>query len=299
VTGTITEHLSRGVTTVCRAWAVSRRDGVAMGFTDHDRDLAFEGVTFRAATGLTARALQQTSGLAVDNSEAAGALSDTSVTEADILAGRFDGAEVRVWRVNWADVTERGLLFRGSIGEVVRAGGAFRAELRGLTEMLNAPQGRLFQRPCTAVLGDGRCRFDLAAAGYAAERAVEGVEAGRVFRFADFTGFDDRWFEAGRLRVLTGAAAGLVGIVKNDRLSAAGREVELWQALGAAVGPGDVVRLEAGCDKRLETCRLRFDNVLNFRGFPDIPGDDWLTAVPARAGGAKDGGSLQRRPPWP
>ncbi|MCL4188157.1 MAG: DUF2163 domain-containing protein [Rhodobacteraceae bacterium] len=299
MTGTIGEHLARGVTTVCRAWAVRRRDGVAMGFTDHDRDLAFEGVTFRAATGLTASALQQTSGLSVDNSEAAGALSDAAVTEADILAGRFDGAEVQVWRVNWADVAERALLFRGSIGEVVRDGGAFRAELRGLTEALNVPQGRLFQRSCAAVLGDGRCRFDLGAAGYAAERAVERVEEGRVFRFADFAGFDDRWFEAGRLQVLTGAAAGLVAVVKNDRLSAAVREVELWHALGAAVGPGDMIRLEAGCDKRPETCRLKFDNLLNFRGFPDIPGDDWLAAVPARAGGGKDGGSLQRRPPWP
>ncbi|MCC6304179.1 MAG: DUF2163 domain-containing protein [Rhodobacteraceae bacterium] len=299
MSGTIAAHLAGGVTTVCRAWAVRRRDGVEQGFTDHDRDLVFEGVTFRAATGMTARALQQTSGLAVDNSEAGGVLSDAAVTEADIVAGRYDGAAVRVWRVNWADAEERALIFSGTLGEVVRARGAFRAELRGLTEALNAPQGALFQRPCAAVLGDGRCRFDLSQAGYAAEVAVETVTGGRLFRFADFTGFDDRWFEAGRLEILSGAAAGLVGVVKNDRLSAAGREVELWQGLGDVVAPGDAIRLEAGCDKRLETCQLKFDNVLNFRGFPDIPGDDWLAAVPARAGGAKDGGSLGRRPPWP
>lgn len=299
MSGTIAAHLAQGVTTVARAWAVSRRDGMVLGFTDHDRDLAFDGIDFRAATGMTARALQQTLGLSVDNSEAAGALSSAAVTEADILAGRYDGAEVCVWRVNWAEVDQRALIFRGSIGEVVRAGGAFRAELRGLTEALNAPQGRLFQRPCTAVLGDARCRFDMGQAGHVAERAVEAVEEGRVFRFAEFAGFDDRWFEGGRLQVLTGAAAGLVGVVKNDRLSAAGREIELWQGLGAVVVTGDAIRLEAGCDKRLETCQLKFDNILNFRGFPDIPGDDWLAAVPARAGGAKDGGSLGRRPPWP
>lgn len=299
MSGTIAAHLGQGVTTAARAWAVSRRDGVVMGFTDHDRDLAFEGIVFRAATGMTARALQQTSGLAVDNSEAAGALSDASVTEADIMAGRYDGAEVRVWRVNWADAGERALLFRGTIGEVVRAGGAFRAELRGLTEALNAPQGRLFQRPCTAVLGDARCRFDLTQPGHVAERAVETVEEGRVFRFAEFAGFDDRWFEAGRLEVLSGAGAGLQGVVKGDRLSAAGREIELWQALAAPVIPGDAIRLVAGCDKRLETCQLKFNNILNHRGFPDIPGDDWLTVLPARAGGTKDGGSLGRRPPWP
>ena len=85
----ILAHLATGATTVCQCWAVSRRDGVVLGFTDHDRDLAFEGIIFRAASGMTARALQTGTGLAVDNSEAVGALSDASVSEADLMAGRF------------------------------------------------------------------------------------------------------------------------------------------------------------------------------------------------------------------
>ncbi|MDT8856310.1 DUF2163 domain-containing protein [Paracoccaceae bacterium Fryx2] len=287
------EHLAGGITTVCRCWAVVRRDAVVLGFTDHDRDLAFEGVAFRADSGLTARALQQTTGLSVDNSEAMGALSDAAVSEADLLAGRFDGAEVRAWLVNWASVEDRVLQFRGTFGEIVRAGGAFQVELRGLTEALNQPQGRVYQRDCSAVLGDGGCRVDLGQPGYFAERAVELVEDRRVFRFAEFRGFDDRWFERGRLVVLSGAAVGMVGVIKNDRLSAAGREVELWQSLGPQIGPGDLVRLEAGCDRRGETCRLKFNNFINFRGFPYIPGEDWLTTYPVSAG-MNDGGSLAR-----
>lgn len=285
-------HLQTGATTVARAWAVTRADGVVLGFTDHDRDLAFDGVVFRAASGMTARALAQTTGLAVDNSEALGALRDAGLREADIAAGRYDGAEVRIWMVNWADVAARRLEFRGTLGEVTRARGAFRAELRGLTEPMSQPQGRVYRAGCSAVLGDGACGFDLAQAGYFADVVAEDVE-GAVFRFAALPGFDDRWFEGGRLEVLGGAAAGLSGVVKNDRLSAAGRVVELWQALGAAVAPGDMLRITAGCDKRLETCRLKFDNLLNFRGFPDIPGDDWLMAHP-RQGGLNDGGSLKR-----
>ncbi len=219
------------------------------GFTDHDRDLAFEEVVFKASSGLSARALQQATGLSVDNSEAVGALSDASVTEEDIAAGRFDGAEVRAWLVNWADVEARAMQFRGTLGQITRGGGAFQAELRGLTEALNQPQGQVYVPSCSAVLGDARCRFDLMQAGYFAERAVEAVSDARVFSFADFAGFDDRWFERGRLVVLDGAAAGLVGLVKNDRLSDAGRMVELWQPLGAVIAPGDRVRIEAGCDK--------------------------------------------------
>ena len=273
-------HLATGATTVCRAWAVVRRDGTVYGFTDHDRDLAFEGVAFLASTGLTARALQQTTGLSVDNTEALGALSDASVSEPDLLAGQFDGAEVRAWLVNWASVEDRVLQFRGTFGEVSRSGGAFQAELRGLTEGLNQPQGLAYQRGCSAVLGDGKCRFDLAQPGYFTERAVEEVVDQRVFRFASVGGFDDRWFEGGRLVGVTGLASGLVGLVKNDRIVGTGREVELWQSLGSDLVAGDLIRIEAGCDKRADTCRVKFGNFLNFRGFPHIPGEDWLTSYP-------------------
>jgi uncharacterized phage protein (TIGR02218 family) len=286
-------HLEGGVSTVARAWRVVRKDGVVLGFTDHDRDLAFGGDTYRAGTGLTARALQQTTGLAVDNTEAMGALSDAAVTEDDLLAGRFDGAEVTAWLVNWADPEARVMQFRGRFGEITRAGGAFQAELRGLTEALNQPQGRVIQRPCAAILGDGACRFDLTLPGYSSERAVEVVEEGRVFRWADFGGFDDRWFERGRFRVMTGLAAGVIGVVKNDRITATGREVELWQAVLPGIAVGDLVRIEAGCDKRAETCRLKFGNFLNFQGFPHVPGEDWLASYPVRSS-LNDGGSLGR-----
>ncbi|WP_128253818.1 DUF2163 domain-containing protein [Falsirhodobacter deserti] len=289
---TLAEHLAEGATTTCRAWALTRRDGVTLGFTDHDMDLTFDGMTFRASSAMTARALQQSTGLSVDNTEALGALTDAGVTEADILAGRFDGAELRCWLVNWSDPSQRRLEFRGALGEIARAGGAFRAELRGLAEALNQPQGRVFQRGCGAVLGDRACRVDLSQAGYATEIAAEVIEDRRIFTFADLAVFDDRWFERGRIRVMTGAAAGEVGIIKNDRLTDAGRKVELWQSLGP-IASGDLVRLEAGCDRLAETCRLKFRNLINFQGFPHVPGEDWLTAYPTSRG-SNDGGSLFR-----
>ena len=280
-------HLASGLTTVARCWKVERRDGVVLGFTDHDRDLSFDGLTFKAETGLTAAALQQTTGLAVDNTEATGGLSSEAIREADITAGRYDDAEVVAWLVNWADTDERVIRFRGTLGEISRDGTVFRAELRGLSEKLNHPMGRAYQSDCSAVLGDARCRVDLSAPGYFWEGPVETV-LDKTFSWASLDGFDDRWFERGRMRVVTGAAAGLTSVIKNDRLTNDGRSIEIWQELRAAVGPGDVIRLEAGCDKSLATCRLKFANVLNFQGFPSIPGEDWLMAVPAlraRSGG--------------
>lgn len=285
-------HLDSGATTLARAWAVSRADGTVLGFTDHDRALRFGGIVFGPDSGLTAKALAQGTGLSVDNSEAYGALSSDAITEADLLAGRYDGAEVRIWIVNWAAPEDRALIFRGSFGEVTRGAGAFSVELRGLSEPLGAETGRIYHPRCAAVLGDARCGLDTSGVGYRLEIAAETVGDARLFRFAAVAGFDDRWFEKGRFEVLSGAAAGLVGVVKTDRIEGAGgRRIELWSRLGADVAPGDLLRITAGCDRRAETCRLKFANFLNFRGFPHIPGEDWLTSYPV-SGTENTGGSL-------
>jgi uncharacterized phage protein (TIGR02218 family) len=287
---TLEAHLSLGVTTVARCWAVTRRGGATLGFTDHDRALSFEGIEFRPETGLSAAALVQGTGLAVDNSEVLGALSDAAISEADLDAGRWDGAELRLWHVNWADPASRRLRFRGTLGEVRRQGGGFAAELRGLAEPLNRPLGRLYGRGCQAVLGDGRCRVDLARPGLVAELPA-GETGGRLFAPAGLEAFPPRWFERGRLRVVSGRAIGQEGIVKHDRSNALGRRLELWAPLRLPVAPDDLIRLEPGCDKTPATCRVKFDNIANFQGFPFIPGEDWLLAVP-RQTGLNDGGPL-------
>ncbi len=286
-------HVESGSTTLCRCWAITRKDGVVYGFTDHDMNLAFESITFKADSGLSALALQQSTGLSIDNTEAVGALSDAAVREEDIDAGRFDGADIRAWLVNWSDVSVRWLQFRGSIGELRRSGGMFHAELRGLTEALNRPLGRVYQKPCTAVLGDSACGFDLATSGYSEQRPVEEIENRSVFSWQGMSNFEPGWFARGRLLVESGMAKDLWGLIKHDRFEDGARVIELWEPLRAEIAMGDVVRLEAGCDKRMATCRLKFNNFINYQGFPDIPSEDWMMAVPKQSG-INSGGSRRR-----
>ncbi len=283
-------HLAGGLTTVCHAWAITRQDGKVFAFTDHDLPLSFAGYDFRADTGLSALALSQSTGLSVDNTEALGALSDASLREDEIEQGRFDGAQVRAWLVNWADPAQRWLNFRGTIGELTRAGGGFRAELRGLTEGLNRPLGRVYQKPCTAVLGDAACRFDTDQEGYAQALAVQSVTGARRFLWRDFEVYDADWFTRGRLEVLEGPAQGLWGTIKSDRTEGRERVIELWEPIRGLVGAGTMVRLIAGCDKWVDTCRLKFNNFDNYQGFPDLPGEDWVVSVPS-SGNANTGGS--------
>lgn len=291
MTAALWDHLAAGAGTTARAWSVTRSDGLVLGFTDHDAPLGFDGIEFRPESGLSALALVQGTGLAVDNTEATGVLSSDAITEEDLLAGRFDGAQVRMWLVSWADPAARSLRFAGTLGEVRLTGGSFSAELRGLAEALNRPVGRLYQVNCSAVLGDSRCRVDLSRPGFRAD-APAGATDGQVFRLTLPGTYPERWFERGHLVVRGGAAEGLSGVVKRDRTDGGQRVLELWAPLPVAPAPSDPIRLEPGCDKRAETCRGTFANMANFRGFPFIPGEDWLLSVPVSAG-VNDGGPLR------
>ncbi len=275
------DHLASAATTLCRCWRLVRRDGRQFAFTDHDEPLSFSGVSFVPTEAPTASAMEQTTGLAVDNSEAVGALSHAGLTERDILAGRFDAAKVETWLVNWSDPRQRRLQFRGEIGEIERSGGAFRAELRGLTEDLNQPQGRLYQRPCRAVLGDRECGVDLGDPAYSLEVALTAPPAGTVLTLPDV----DKpagWFGRGTVEVLDGGAAGDRRLVKADQRTAEGRQLSLWDALPGEVATGTGVRVTAGCNKSAAMCRAKFGNMVNHRGFPFLPSEDWLYAYPKR-----------------
>ena len=120
-------HLATGVTTLCHGWRLTRRDGLVMGFTDHDRTLVFDGTTFLAASGFSASGREEEQGLASATSEVTGGFSAESITQADLAAGLYDGARVELFLVNWADPTQRLRLKVEEVGEVTRAGSAFKA----------------------------------------------------------------------------------------------------------------------------------------------------------------------------
>lgn len=284
--GGLLEHMQSGATTVCRCWKIDRKDGVTLGFTDHDEDIRFDDVVFHADSGLTASALDLATGLSVDNTEAVGLLDSDLLTETDIKQGKFDGAQVMSWIVNWASPDQRAVVFRGSIGEICWGSGEFRAELRGLSEPLGQSRGRVFQKPCSAVLGDARCGVDIGGQAFRVEAIVDRVVSNSVLTVTAPSGYPDRWFERGRLEW----PEGQVSVIKMDDLKDGVRKITLASTLHQAPEIGASVTLVAGCDRRSETCRVKFNNVKNFQGFPDIPGEDWMTQLPS-SGQAHDGGS--------
>lgn len=287
-------HLDGGATTLCHCWRLTRRDGAVMGFTDHDRDLAFAGTAFRALSGLEGAEVTAELGFAVGGGEVSGALVAAALTEDDLAAGLYDDAGLESWLVNWADVTQRLLLDTGSIGEVRRTEHAFVAEVRGLMHRLDEERGRLYRPACAADLGDGRCRVNLEAAAFTATGTVAASDGRLGFTTAALASQADGWFTGGVVTWTAGANAGTAIDVKLHRRVGSTAEVVLWQPMPRPIAAGDAFRIAAGCDKRFETCRTKFANALNFRGFPHMPGNDFVVQIPRQGEPGHDGGSLFR-----
>ena len=276
----------------CYAWAIERTDGHVFGFTDHDQEVSFEGAVFKPTSGLSSSAISKTTGLSVDTTEVLGGITDASVREEDIVSGKFDNASVRCWRFNWSDLSDRSLEFRGLIGEIRQTGGTFQAEIRGLAALLNRPRGRLYQSPCSAVLGDKRCK--LATNNPAFSRTLKVIKSAgnATFILDDPLDLDEGWFVQGAFFVLSGDHSGSSGMIKLDEKTENHRKITLWKGFVHDLQPGEDVRITAGCDKQFLTCQKKFSNTVNFRGFPDIPNDQYVMQSPEQFQN-RDGGSLR------
>ncbi|TDX65643.1 putative phage protein (TIGR02218 family) [Methylosinus sp. sav-2] len=264
-----------------------------MGFTDHDRDLVFGGVTYRAATGLAATQIDGSVGLAVGSGEVIGALQSDGLGESDLANGRYDGAGVEIWLVDWRNVDNRLLIDAMTIGEVTRSEFAFRAELRSLAHLFGETRGDSYQRGCSADLGDARCKVDLSASSFHTTGVVLAVTPNTIV-VALAEDFDDDFFTGGSLIVTSGADAGVRVAVKSHRSSDGNVRLGLWSRLAGGIVSGDGVTLVVGCDKSAASCRSKFSNIVNFRGFPHMPGNDLVISYPSSLAPTMDGGSFFR-----
>lgn len=327
---------------------LTRQDGTVLGLVSLDRDLVVGGVTYEAMDPVTASAIQQRQDGSVDNLDVSGILTSNRITDTDILAGRWDGALVEMFLVNYLDspILDRVILLTGMLGEIRIADGQYHTELRSLSQRLQQEIVEITTATCTVrTLGDSRCKIGLAAANVSAitngpsgqvttatphglitgqgvyfygltgmtilnltTRIVQFVVSPTVFTLTDNTtgygtytgggqvGFqftrsvatvisptviyfgsdlnNTNFFTYGRVVFTTGLNANVAREIKSHTLSGGQAQLTLQEPFPFTVGGGDTALLEAGCDRRLLTCNSRFNNVVNFRGFPHLPGHD-------------------------
>ena len=259
------------LTSIALCWRLERSDGAGLALTSHDAGVLHDGVAFEPAPGITPAAVSRSLGLEPDSGEIAGALSADSLEADDLALGRWDGARVRLTAVDWTAPGEAPIaLLAGELGEMATRGESFSAELRGAAWRLEQPVCPSTSPGCRAHFGDKKCRVDLA--GRTSFASVVSSD-GALLLLDRAIGGD---YLLGRLRYLQGANCGLSTTI----IAITGTSVRIRDLARGPIAPGCRVELREGCDKRFETCTGRFDNGVNFRGEPHLPGNDLLTRFP-------------------
>ncbi len=267
-------HMAQAVTTLATCWKITRVDGTVMGFTDATEDLVVSGVTYKAATGFTPSAVKTPSDASVPNIDVYGMLNSSAITNADLAAGKYDYAAILIFIVNYADLTMGTMILRGGwLGQCDRYRNAFKTEVRGKAQALQQVIGDIYSPTCTATLGDTRCKQVLTT--FTKTGSVTAFSSASVFTDSA-SAQADSYFNNGVLTWTSGLNNGLRMEIK----SFVSKVFTLPLAMPYAIGIGDTYSAVAGCDKTLATCVSKFNNVVNFRGFPNIPGIDQLLRHP-------------------
>ncbi len=286
------EHLAGEGTTVAYCWRLTAPSGLSLGFTSHDHPISLLGKTYEPGIGFDGTQAMAQSDFQAGQEEALGFLSSDSLSEKELSAGLWDNAQVEVYLVNWQTPEQHELLRRGSLGEITRDADVFRAEFRSLAARLSEPKGRQLFHQCHADLGDPRCGIELNTPAYSRQVSITGKEAGNRLVIAGNTDIGTNWWSCGKLTFQSGPYANQPLRITSHIIEQGNHKLALWSPLTLEQSYPVIASIAAGCDKDWSNCQKKFRNIANFRGFPHMPGNDFVLAGPENQSAANNGGKL-------
>jgi uncharacterized phage protein (TIGR02218 family) len=262
------------LTSVAYGWRLERADGVTLGFTGHDVDVAHDGLLLRASPGIQPSTVMQSAGLDKDGLDVSGALTSDDIRADDLAAGRWDGAYLEIFLFDWtAPASGKRVLAAGELGAVSFTDDAFEAELLGLQAHLEKAVAPQTSPSCRAQFCDAACGLNGARFRHLAKVASSDDHRISITASLDIA---DGHLAYGELRWLSGPNCGSTAKIARHE----GTEIYVYSAPFHAAKAGDLLELMEGCDKVMASCAGRFGNGANFRGEPYLPGNDLLTRYP-------------------
>lgn len=270
ITFELKQHLKSSTQTLCTCWKLTRTDGQVIGFTDNSVAITVAGDTYSPTLGYEPTASSSTSDMTVDNLEVTGILG-FEINAEDLKAGVYDNCRIEIFLANREAPDSGTLPIRtGTIGEVQYEQGVFKAEMRGLTQAFTQSIVEMYSQTCRVPVGHPQCGVDLSNPLWNKQIVVSSVDTSRVFSatLIDLSPLPgDGWAIKGKVKWVTGANAGLTSEIKAHTAE----QVELLLPAEHPMAVGDTGEFIVGCNGLRTTCVSKFGNVINFRGFPDIP----------------------------
>lgn len=261
---TLKNHLAGELLTTATCWKLKLAGGEVMGFTDYDEDLNIDNILYKSSSGFTASSIILNSDLKTDNLEIEGILNSADIKEEDVLSGKYDFANIEIFIVNYKDLTQGTMnLHSGIFGKVTLSSGRFIVEIRGLSAKLERSIAELYSPACRAQFCDDKCKADTKK--FSKISTITKVIDERRFEDTNLTESDE-YYKHGVVKFFGSIA--FEGVVKEYK----NKVVTLFTSPPYQIFAGDKYSILAGCDKTFPTCRSKFNNTVNFRGEPYIPG---------------------------
>lgn len=268
------------VTTECQIWVIKRTDGTVYRYTSLDRRLFWRGHWYKSCGSMDPSASQNGAVLGDTGSiSLTGIITDDGITEDELFGGMFDDAFVTVDLVDWADTTKSPRrLTSGWVGKVSQGKVAHTMEVLTIGARLEqAALVQLVSPSCRWAFGGRGCGVDVEAMKIAGT-VRKAINRGDLLLNVTTPAADNRIWTNGRLRFISGPNAGQIREYKS--IDFATGQVILLSLAGLIPLAGDQVEVLPGCDLNRDGGCKNYNNVINFGGFPDVPGTDSIAETP-------------------
>lgn len=277
--------------TMCHLWQIRRTDGVTLNFASHDKPVEFEGTTF-LPMGPTPQNESKEEAVGQSDFEIFGFLSHETIRPRDIQLGRFDGATICQWVVDWERPWIWTRKHKWWVKSISVDGDVFKADVAGLDHFLEIKYGRYYEKECDKAFAGTECQATATQLGSLTATQVPSTNGGdvngvtrdtRALRVqtgaisALSSGEQPMW-EFGSVTFTSGSNMGQsVQIYNTEYVEDTGTpansylDITLSRTLPYPIRVGDGVELKSGCDGSFTTCRLVYENTINFGGVHRMP----------------------------
>lgn len=265
-------YLTNNVTSFKLCWEIRRKDGVSLYYTEYDQDLIIDGNTYKKRDSGTGNSLRFSDMLKGSDSNIDMILTEADgITLEDLYAFKYDAADIFVFLVRTDDLTDKIKLINGLLGATEILNGEATINYKSFSDLLNKKIGRDFSPECDAELFDSYCLADTAGRQFF-DQSPTGVDPTKPFTVFTDTNLAqvDGYFDNGYIQWTNGSNQGVETKVKTYVADV----ITLALGMPNAIDPSDEYTIYAGCDKQISTCKNKFNNVRNFKGFPSVPNGD-------------------------
>ncbi len=265
-------HLAKEVTTLAKFILITCKDGSVIALTSFDKEFQYDGNIYKPY--LSSDIFADYSGFSVNKKESIlSVIEDDIISKTEVESSKLDSADIEIFLLNYESPEDGKLILKkGFISKIRYDDDKLFIEISGYSSLLKNRISQNFSPNCRAKFGDSKCGINIA------DHTFSGAVTFTInkMEFIDTARTEEKnYFSKGVITFLSGANSGSIREIANFTEG----KFKLLTSLIKDIETGDEYQVSVGCDKNSQTCISKFDNIINFRGEPHIPGTDRILKV--------------------